>query len=358
MTRKLISMLFAAALMAGCGSDDAGSGSNGGGGNNGDGGNSGGGATETETLNQIKKITRTEQLNDNGTPATATWEFAYYTADKDSKQRLARITYTTDGTNSGRSFTATFDYSVSGEVAIKRTEKDGTPDNLTAKLNSYGYATELTDGKSSIYFTYDDNQRLTLITDNTQYGGTTETLKYDSDGLLATLICHEYGQRRGDTTVVSRDSMYAHRYANNTSIDLLPIVSGMDDDYDFLYMAGLLGKRIPCLPEMETSDETANAVYPIPVYFEPNVTVHESQTYYDYPVWKHLGQYTLGAGKRPESFAWSEPFTRTVWEYDVVVGNEPIYEDHPEYKGYKYEIKNEKTTKTNGENKYQLKIEY
>ena len=49
---------------------------------------------------------------------------------------------------------------------------------------------------------------------------------------------------------------------------------------------------------------------------------------------------------------------RTVREYDVVVGNEPIYEDHPEYGGYKYEIKNEKTTKTNGENKYQLKIEY
>lgn len=355
MTRKLIPMLFAAVLMAGCGSDDASSGSNGGGGNNGDGGNSGGSATET--LNQIKKITRTEQLNDNGTPATATWEFAYCTADKDSKQRLARITYTTDGTNNGRSFTATFDYSVSGEVAIKRTEKEGTPDNLTAKLNSYGYATELTDGESSIYFTYDDNQRLTLITDNTQYGGTTETLKYDSDGLLATLIYQEYGHRRGDTTVVSRDSMYAHRYANNTSIDLLPIVSGMDDDYDFLYMAGLLGKRIPCLPEMIFSDET-EASQSITPYLKPNVTVHESHTYYGYPVWKHLGQYTLGAGKRPESFAWSEPFECTVREYDVVVGNEPIHEDHPEYGGYKYEIKNEKTTKTNGENKYQLKIEY
>lgn len=348
--------LFAAALMAGCGDDDNGNGGSSGGGK--DSTEVNGGGSNAETLYQVKKITRTEQLNDNGTPENATWEFAYYTADKDAKQRLARITYTSGATYGNRSYTATFDYSISGEVAIKRTETDGTPDNLTAKLNKYGYVSELTDGESSIYFTYDDSQRLSLVSDNAGSESSTTALKYDADGLLAKVIYQEYGYRRGDTTEVSRDSMYAHRYANNTSVDLLPIVSSMDDDYDFLYMAGLLGKRIPCLPEIVISDEKAAQAESITPYLKPNVTVHESHTYYSYPVWKHIGQYTLGANKRPESLAWKEPFTRTVWEYDVVVGNEPYDPEHIEYRGYKYEIKNEKKTSANGENTYLLKIEY
>ncbi len=358
MTRRLMFMLFAATLLAGCGDDDNGNGGTGGSGGNGKDSTEVNGGGTTETLNQVKKITRTEQLNDNGTPENATWEFAYYTADKDSKQRLARITYTTDGTYGNRSFTATFDYSVSGEVAITRTETDDTPDNLTAKLNKYGYVTELTDGESSIYFTYDDNQRLSLVSDNVYSESSTTILKYDADGLLAKVIYQEYGYHRADTTVVSRDSMYAHRYANNTSIDLLPIVSHMDDDYNFLYMAGLLGKRIPCLPEMVIGDDSEYANEMWTPFLEPNVTVHKSGTYYSYPAWKYIGQYTLGANKRPESLAWKEPFTRTNWEYDVVVGNEPYDPEYIEYRGYKYEIKNEKKTETNGENTYLLKIEY
>lgn len=354
MNKKTFLSLFAVALLTACGDDD----NTPTGGNNDDKGNDSEITVTPGTPNldnYVTSVTKSEQRTDNVPAENLSWEVTYTGKLVNGQPQVASITYTNSNSSyqGEYPYTVSFDYSQSGQVNLTRRLSDRT-ENMTAILNDKGYVTTLREDDSEIYFSYDSNDRLVTVTDNTE-GSWRQTFTYSSGGLLTCSSVED--DYFSEVFAIDTDSMYHHRYANNTSIDILPIVIGMDDDYDFLYMAGLLGKRIPYLPEIATTDAinpSDNFQY---IFTTPNQTIHQQREYNNYPYWKFIGNYVFGVNTRPEHITWSERYIHNVCEYDVVVGDELVNPYTPDM-GYQFTIENKVTTPYERANAHEIVINY
>lgn len=358
MNKALLLTLFAAALLTGCGNDGPADTPN----NGNDTANSGNDSNQSKpgdptVAHYVKTIKVQNQMNDGTEAENLSWTVTY-SDGADGKTRISSITYDCDGgyRNDEFPYTISFDYSQSGKVLLTR-EQHGERDQMTAILNAQGYVSTLKEYESEIYFFYDNENRLVKVTDNNTQEKWQHTLEYNNDGMLVKSTSGKAGSYEESFTC-SIDSLYPHRYPNNTSIDIMPMCLQMDDDYDFLYMAGLLGKRMPYLPEMIIGDEDDYAVDPDMNHFmTPNETIHRSGSYVDHPFYTFIGNYDMGTDNRPEAIHWTEPFIKSDWSYDIVVGSELIDPRIPE-KGYQFEIKNRTDRKTNGNNTHVIKFGY
>lgn len=275
-----------------------------------------------------------------------TKEFSY-----DEQSRVVRIVteYPNDihmGTK-----TLNFDYRVVNEIAVTETSESGT-ENYLVKLNKQGNAERIQCNDKGmgfedyVLFDYDNDNRLTLWKDAAAEDENGEGHFSYTDGIFSKYeyISLTYPEENM-TFELPVEKAYPHKYPNNGVIDFLGYIM-MDDDYDFLFHIGRLGKSGNYLPEMfmqqNDYDSPAKEVSP---YNTPNVTIPES-----YETVRHTSygeevkiEYRFDDDNCLCEIKIMEPFVVVKVEYDVVVGNELIYPEEPGM-GYKYEIKNKKET--------------
>ena len=267
--------------------------------------------------------------------------------------------------------TMTFDYATAGR--IKMSEKwveDGNhlyDEDYIAILNEQGNVINLqADDKEAgrfedyIRFSYTDDNRLAQWKD-ADAGSETSYVKYSyANGLLSK---YEYvnGKASDDdrTLNIDMDKAYANRYPNNASVDVMWILED-DDDYDFLYLIGRLGKTSDYAPEVLPAnslryDEWSSVS---PVYTTPNVTVDASYISIEWSDKDLVMSYTYDADKCLTGIKTERAFTMKKTTYKVHVGNELNNPNNPE-EGYKYTTSDKRTVDAGSDkNVYTWTMEY
>lgn len=284
------------------------------------------------------------------------------TFDYDAQGRVIRIASGAD--RYGSTIVQTYDYATAGKVNVKLVEtyKGGSLGqpmqdeyNIVAALNQKGFVASLADddkniGKLTEYirFSYTDDGRLAKWED-TDAGdeGASGTFTYTGDGRLAK---YEYANGKyesdGWTSTLDLDKAYAKRYPNNLSIDVVGLLLNDDDDYNFVFYAGLAGKTSDFLPELMTPDfiNYDDWVTRMMVYPEPGVTIEESYYSIEWSDEPLAMNYTFDKDDRLTKIETKRDFSVMKTTYTVVVSNEYLNPDVPEM-GYKYEVKDRKTVK-------------
>lgn len=294
------------------------------------------------------------------------YEFMY-----DADKRVTEYAVTDNDSWSQSVYTSRLSYE-DNLIKVVRTDHDGEEDYTTITLNSAGYADkiELSDPHSdsySLYFAYDDDQRLSKLT-WTEYG-TNYRCDYhyytgaDTGTVLSSVVYHDYHE-----PVTDLETMFGTIPNNTLNIDpnmlfMEGVIGGEsiddDDDTDRLDLAALLrltGKGCDSYVEyIDTDqDEVAEPTY---VFTEPNQTIHESRTYYKTDSDEKL-TYVLGEDGSIQSIFYKERVVKILYEYDVIVGNEFLEPEYPEF-GYKWKIANEtRTNAGNGVNTYTYTFSY
>lgn len=205
-------------------------------------------------------------------------------------------------------------------------------------LNENGLAVEIQEDYSQPYigFEYTEDGRLSRIKDLAAGFENQEYVFSYENGLLS-----QYDHRRigteGEPVCIDMNQAYVHQYPNNGKIDLMGYLMD-DDDFDFLFYIGRLGKTGDYMIEALEN----NMVIPdraMDIYDEPNVIVHQS-----YDVLESLDEplsylYEYDKDNYMTKLICRMYVLKTHIEYDAVVGNELIDPENPEI-GYVYSVKN------------------
>lgn len=334
---------------------------------------------ETESgagvLKTIKKIACKEVFNSDkvydSSDYTSEWTrtFSY-----DEQGRVARIVLENGLYNGKENSTMTFDYTISGEITINEKEVYDSSGNIDedkyiVKLNEQGNAVSLQDDDKNtgtfsdyIRFTYTDDNRLAQWKDADAGDETSSGTFSYSNGLL-TQYEYKDGKSLGDdnrTIKVDAGKAYTNRYPNNLPVDMVGLLLNDDDDYDFLFYIGRMGKTSDCLPEM-ISDFTARddrnkesrEGYP-----NPNTTLEESYYGIEWSNDDLVMNYTFDKDNYLTAIQTKRGFSVMKTTYTVVVSDELVYPNIPEI-GYKYTTKDYKTTKEkDGADVFTWTIEY
>lgn len=261
----------------------------------------------------------------------------------DTQGRVARIV-TVDKHDATASYTETydFDYNIADEINITRTNSGNSEvDKYRAKLNGKGNVDILQEQKNGnfvdfITFTYTNDERLSQFVEADDNDNGVGKFTYEN-GLLAK---YEYIDRKYDeqeTTTIPVASAYPNRYPNNGAVDIVGYML-MDDEFDFLFFSGHLGKTSDCLPELYHQDPDDEVGVPSTPNETPGVTIHKTSQYTKWPGKTNLS-YKFDNDKNITEITATEPFEVWQTEWDVVVGTEFIDPEN-QWRGYKYEIKN------------------
>lgn len=322
------------------------------------------------TMKRIKEISCEETINSNlygGGDGVSEDNFVR-TFAYDEQGRVTRIvtTYPNHSDSWELSLvTATYDYSIVGEIAIRIAEVysySGSEEEVSeyrAILNEQGNVVVLQEKENGIYtdyiqFSYTADGYLAQVKDCDEYEQGEEKFSY-TDGYFTK---YTYKSRSDSTTVFDYSDSYAHSYKNNGQLDFMAYLYE-DDDFDFLLHIGRLGRLGKYMPERLYFDY-ADAAYPLTNYTEPNVTIHEVHSYVSYISPYASVSYAFDSNDNLTTIKTVEPFTATTIEYDVVVGSELEYPDEPisYYNGYKYTIENRTESKKDDTNTRVFTIKY
>lgn len=185
---------------------------------------------------------------------------------------------------------------------------------------------------------------------------------YDAEGLLTRYTYYDSYDNDGWEEELPAAQFYPNRIVNDKSnLDFMfyalsGTIDGLEDPQALFSLLRLTGEGFgKCLPEKTDSGESDDRVSSvIDGWPTPNVTIRKSYTYTECTLGEDerlpLG-FTTDADGCITQMAYKVPYAEYLCEYDIVVGSELLYDemaepDFPEeYKRYKYEIKNEKTTK-------------
>lgn len=300
----------------------------------------------------------------------------------DERNRVARIVeeYDLSWKESG-TLLYQLDYTIANEITVTTTDiSDGGSSllrKIVAKLDEKGRmkeAAETTyDGTPRLQnediCTYDsegriggwlskyswmDNETLDTYNENKFF--------YNAEGMLTRYTYYDSYDNESWEEEFPAAQFYPNRIANDkTNLDLFHYaltgsIDNLDDAQPLFLLLRLTGDGFgKYLPEkMQNPDDDKEMAGNPEGWDTPNVTVHKSRTY---------TESTLGEDARPAldvatdtdgcitQIACKMPYAEYRHEYDIVVGSELLREemndpDFPEWqKRYKYEIRNETTTK-------------
>lgn len=284
------------------------------------------------------------------------------TFEYDDQGRVVRIASEAD--RYGSTFVQTYDYATAGKVNIKSVETyyEGNPGqpvrseyDIVATLNQKGLVTSLADddkdtGKLTEYirFSYTGDGRLAKWED-TDAGdeAASGTFTYTGDGLLSKYeyVNGKYADENW-TNALDLDKAYTKRYPNNLSVDVVGLLLNDDDDYNFVFYAGLAGKTSDFLPEQLMPNFISYDDWDtsLRTYHEPNKTIEESYSTIEWSDAPMAMNYTFDNDNRLTKIETKRNFSVMKTTYTVVVGNEYLDPNEPDM-GYKYETKDKKTVK-------------
>ncbi len=300
----------------------------------------------------------------------------------DERNRVARIVeeYDLSWKESG-TLLYQLDYTIANEITVTTTDiSDGGSSlfrKIVAKLDEKGRmkeAAETTyDGTPRLQnediCTYDSEGRIGgwLSKYSCMDNGTLDTYNenkfyYDAEGLLTRYTYYDNYDHDGWEEELPAARFYPNRIANDkTNLDLFHYaltgsIDNLDDAQTLFLLLRLTGDGFgKYLPETTVDAyDDSDIAYPVrDGYPTPNVTIHKSYTYIECTLGKeeYLLGFTTDADGCITQMAYNIPYAKYLYEYDIVVGNEPIYEEmnNPEFpesgKRYKYEIQNATTTK-------------
>jgi len=295
-------------------------------------------------IKRIKEIS-CEDIYEGSSENSFVRTFSY-----DEQGRVARIVTTyPNRTESYKpsSVTATFDYDIVGEIGISIAEHypQQTEDEISeyrAILNEQGNATVLQEKDGGSYtdyikFSYTADGYLKQWKDCDEYSRAEANFAYTNDYFTQ----YTYKSDIDSTTVFDFSNCYPHSYKNSGQLDFMAYLYE-DDDFDFLFYIGRLGRVGKYMPETLFYDY-GEVTYAVQPYTEPNVTIHKTYSYAHCPG-KASVSYAFDSDDNLTTIKAVEPYTLTTIEYDAVVGNELIDSNYP-YHGYKYTVEN-RTEKT------------
>ena len=305
---------------------------------------------EVTTTKLVKEIRYTADWQRNTllgistTPEVTTWQFSY-----DAQNRMTSSLIQQGDKKVERTFT----YTAENEITLDEKEIYSSYSYDTRyliQLNEAGNATSvLHDDKETgnytpyINFTYTDDGRLAQMKDaDAGEEGSEYTFTY-ADGKLASFEYYN-GKYTEDNYSYTFDATtdFTHQYPNQGPIDIMGYLL-TDDDFDFLFHLGRMGKTGDYLPEHFTGQAMNQATSPLKPYLTPEVTEHESSKYIREIQKPYDLNYTFDNEQNLQSILIKQYFEVVTREYDVVVGTEYIDPRDPN-RGYKYEIKNVKET--------------
>lgn len=305
------------------------------------------GVTTTKLVKEIRYTAdwqRNTFLGISTTPEVTTWQFSY-----DAQNRMTSSLIQQGDKKVERTFT----YTAENEITLDEKEIYSSYSYDTRyliQLNEAGNATSvLHDDKETgnytpyINFTYTDDGRLAQMKDaDAGEEGSEYTFTY-ADGKLASFEYYN-GKYTGDNYSYTFDATtdFTHQYPNQGPIDIMGYLL-TDDDFDFLFHLGRMGKTGDYLPEHFSGQAMNQAISPLKPYLTSGVTEHESSKYIKEIQKPYDLNYTFDNEQNLQSILIKQYFEVVTREYDVVVGTELIEPKDPN-RGYKYEIKNVKET--------------
>lgn len=304
---------------------------------------------EVTTTKLVKEIRYTADWQRNTllgistTPEVTTWQFSYDTQNRMTSSLIQQ---------GDKKVERTFTYTAENEITLDEKEIYSSYSYDTRyliQLNEAGNATSvLHDDKETgnytpyINFTYTDDGRLAQMKDaDAGEEGSEYTFTY-ADGKLASFEYYN-GKYTGDNYSYTFDATtdFTHQYPNQGPIDIMGYLL-TDDDFDFLFHLGRMGKTGDYLPEHFTG-QAMNQETTLKPYLTPEVTEHESSKYIREIQKPYDLNYTFDNEQNLQSILIKQYFEVVTREYDVVIGTEYIDPKDPN-RGYKYEIKNVKET--------------
>lgn len=330
----------------------------------------------------VKYVSRVDYLLiDNRRGGVKTIDVLTYSYDE--RNRIVRISDTYNSENEYDSYNKnngttlyTLDYTVAEEITVRISDETDTKpyekwiarlddQGRVSEIREYDYESETTLSTISTLFYNDDGTLSTLRRNYSSYGQNyinENKFSYDAEGLLVrNSYSDSYDGGEVFRTELPADEFYPNRIANDkANLDFtimiiagVPEIESSDTFFCTLRRAGSFGK---CLPEKTENDETSQSPQLPPTDYgwdTPNVTIHKTITYFEDTLKENEYlpvDFTTAADGCITQIAYGIPYKEYLFEYDIVVGSELLYEDmaqpgYPEeYKRYKYEIKNEKTT--------------
>ena len=291
-----------------------------------------------------------------------------FTYSYDQEGRIAKVVQSYEDEAS----TYLFDYHIVGEITVNESLDNfapSLPDDYKCEhlltLNKQGNVENIrsTDEyKGNIQAVYTGDNRLAELSSDASYESWNEKYFY-TDGLLTKL---ERKVSMYDPDIYDFDiaKEYANRYpANKANIDFNAfIINPLDDTMaQISYQIGLLGKGSDCLIEtVPCEDYPVSVVDPGTSYPEPDKVIKKTRTEIKWPENATFFpvSYELDDDKYVTKFWYIEPYEVIEYYYEIHVGHELVHPGYPEM-GYKYQIKNEKSTKLRDEkNTYTYTVTY
>lgn len=312
-----------------------------------------------EVLKTIKKITRKEVFNSEKVYNSSDYiNEVQRTFGYDEQGRVARITSSRVDNPDKENGTMTFDYTIAGEITICEKETYGInttyEDTYIAKLNEQGNVVSLQDDDKNtgtfsdyIRFSYTADNRLAQWKDADAGSETSSGTFTYSNGRLSKYEYIDGKAPEGKRTIsVDVNKAYTNRYPNNLPVDIVGLLLSDDDDYDFLFYTGRMGKTSDYLPElmpdyMSHDDWSTKKEEGYP---NPNTTIEE---FYYSIKWSDdnlVMSYTFDKDNYLTGIQTKIGFSVMKTTYTVTVGSELVDPNFPE-RGYKYETKDYKTAK-------------
>ncbi|MDE6507883.1 MAG: BACON domain-containing protein [Alistipes sp.] len=329
----------------------------------------------------VKYVSRVDYLLIDNCKEETKRETVSQTFKYDERNRVAQIVEEYDLTDKEKGSTLyTLDYTLTGEITVSEHDaSDGTLCGKTVALldekGRFKEATEITYGSDESarisaeeICSYDSEGRIgkwvskRSSMDNGNLDSYDENkFFYDAEGLLTRYTYYDsYDNHRFEGEFPAAE-FYPNRIANDkTNLDLMFYAlagssTDLEDPQCLFTLLRLTGGGFgTCLPEKTEGgdDDWATSDIAYDGWPAPNVTVRKSYTYISSTLseGEHLPlSFTADAEGCITQIAYGQPYAEYLCEYDIVVGSELLHEDmadYPDqYKRYKYEIQNRKTTK-------------